>query len=105
MPACAGGRELAAERRGFGNRCLHLLLRREGVTVNWKKLYRLYKEERLTVRKRDGRKQALGHRTDSDPAGRQPALDLDCVSDALIGGRRFRILCVIDDFSVATGDL
>ena len=36
----------------------HLLLKREGVEVNWKKLYRLYKEERLTVRKRDDGKRA-----------------------------------------------
>jgi putative transposase len=49
-------RELAAERRRFGYRRLHLLLKREGVGVNWKKLYRLYKEEGLTVRKRGGRK-------------------------------------------------
>ncbi len=55
-------RELAAERRRFGYRRLHLLLKREGVEINWKKLYRLYKEERLTVRKRGGRKRALGTR-------------------------------------------
>ena len=53
-------RELAAERRRFGYRRLHLLLAREGVVVNRKKLYRLYKEEKLTVRKRGGRKRALG---------------------------------------------
>jgi hypothetical protein len=50
-------REPAAERRRFGYRRLHLLLKREGVAVNWKKLYRLYREERLTVRKRGGRGQ------------------------------------------------
>ena len=47
-------RELAAERRRFGCRRLHLLLLREGIAVNRKKLYRLYKEEKLTVRKRGG---------------------------------------------------
>jgi hypothetical protein len=46
---------LAAERRRFGYRGLHLLLKREGVAVNWKKLYRLYREEQLTVRRRGGR--------------------------------------------------
>lgn len=55
-------RELSSERRRFGYRRLHLLLKREGVEVNWKKLYRIYKEERLTVRKRGGRKRALGTR-------------------------------------------
>lgn len=43
-------RELAAERRRFGYRRLHLLLKREGVAVNWKKLYRPYREEWLTAR-------------------------------------------------------
>ena len=55
-------RELAGERRRFGYRRLHIMLAREGVVVNRKKLYRLYKEERLVVRKRGGRKRALGTR-------------------------------------------
>ena len=55
-------RELASQRRRFGYRRLHLLLEREGVSMNWKKLYRLYREEKLTVRKRGGRKRALGTR-------------------------------------------
>ncbi len=55
-------RELAAERRRFGYRRLHVLLRREGWELNWKKLYRVYREEGLTVRERGGRKRALGTR-------------------------------------------
>ena len=55
-------KELAAVRRRFGYRRLHLLLRREGFAVNHKKLYRIYREERLVVRKRGGRKRALGIR-------------------------------------------
>jgi putative transposase len=54
-------RELASERRRFGYRLLHILLRREGIEVNHKNLYRLYKEERLTVCKRGGRKRRWGH--------------------------------------------
>lgn len=53
-------RELAGERRRFGYRRLLILLRRKGVRVNHKKPYRLYREERLTVRRRGGRKRALG---------------------------------------------
>ena len=53
-------KELASERRRFGYRRLHILLKREGWEVNWKKLYRLYREEGLTVRKRGGRKRAVG---------------------------------------------
>ena len=55
-------RELASERRRFGYRRLHILLKREGWEVNWKKLYRLYREEGLTVRKRGGHKRAIGTR-------------------------------------------
>ena len=56
-------KELASERRRFGYRRLHILLKREGWEINWKKLYRLYREEGLTVRKRGGRKRAVGTRT------------------------------------------
>jgi len=55
-------RELAAERRRFGWRRLKLLLEREGTRMNHKKLRRLYAEERLQVRRRGGRKRALGTR-------------------------------------------
>lgn len=93
-------RELASERRRFGYRRLHILLRREGIELNHKKLYRLYKEERLTVRTRGGRKRALGTRAPmAIPQGSNQRWSLDFVSDSLVDGRRFRILCVIDDFS------
>ena len=93
-------RELSSERRRFGYRRLHLLLRREGFEVNWKRLYRIYSEEKLTVRKRGGRKRALGTRAPMTiPQGANQRWSLDFVSDTLSDGRRFRILCVIDDFS------
>ncbi len=93
-------RELAHERRRFGYRRLHLLLCREGLRLNRKKLYRLYKEERLRVRKRGGRKRALGARAPmAVPQEVNQRWSLDFVSDALVDSRRFRILAVIDDFS------
>ena len=93
-------KELASERRRFGYRRLHLLLRREGIVLNWKKLYRLYREERLTVRKRGGRKRALGTRAPMTiPQGRNQRWSLDFVSDTLASGRKFRMLTVVDDFS------
>ena len=93
-------RELSGERRRLGYRRLHLRLRREGWVVNWKKLYRIYREERLTVRKRGGRKRALGTRAPmAIPQGANQRWCLGFVSDALSDGRRFRVLCVIDDFS------
>ena len=68
-------KELASQRRRFGYRRLGLLLARQGVRINRKKLYRLYKEERLTVRKRGGRKRALGTRAPMTiPQDHEPAL-------------------------------
>ena len=49
-------RELAAERKRFGYRRLHVLLRREGYVVNHKKVYRLYREADLAVRRRKRRR-------------------------------------------------
>ncbi len=93
-------RELANERRRFGYRRLAILLRREGRAVNLKRVYRLYKEERLMVRKRGGRKRALGTRAPATiPQGPNQRWSLDFVSDALDDGRRFRVLNVVDDLS------
>jgi putative transposase len=92
--------ELANERRGFGYRRLAIMLRRDGLKMNLKKVYRLYREERLTVRKRGGRKRALGTRAPMTiPQGANQRWSLDFVSDALNDGRRFRILNVVDDFT------
>lgn len=91
---------LASERRRFGYRRLGLLLRREGVQLNHKKLRRLYAEEKLQVRRRGGRKRALGTRTPMAlPERANQRWSLDFVSDTLADGRRFRILCVVDDFT------
>lgn len=93
-------RELAAVRRRFGYRRLHILLRREGVHMNHKKLRRIYAEERLQVRRRGGRKRALGTRAPMTlPQGPNQRWSLDFVSDMLTDTRRFRILAVVDDFT------
>lgn len=93
-------RALAADRRRFGYRRLHWLLGREGVAINHKKFRRLYREERLQVRRRGGRKRALGTRSPmAVPQGRNQRWSLDFVSDAFACGRRFRIFAVVDDFT------
>ena len=77
-------RELAAARRRFGYRRLGYLLAREG----------------LKLRRRGGRKRALGTRARMVlPQGPNQRWSLDFVSDAFGCGRRFRILCVVDDFT------
>ncbi len=93
-------RELAGERRRFGYRRLGYLLSREGMRPNRKKLLRLYREEGLRVRRRGGRKRALGTRAPMAlPDGPNQRWSLDFVSDSVVCGRRFRILCVVDDFT------
>jgi putative transposase len=93
-------RELASIRRRFGYRRLHILLTREGIVMNHKKLRRLYREERLQVRRRGGRKRALGTRAPMAlPQGPNQRWSLDFLSDAMIDGRRFRILAIVDDFT------
>ena len=93
-------RELAGERRRFGYRRLGYLLAREGMRPNHKKLLRIYREEGLKVRRRGGRKRALGTRAPMTlPQGVNQRWSLDFVSDAFTCGRRFRILCVVDDFT------
>ena len=93
-------RRLAGERRRFGYRRLHILLRREGIKLNHKKLFRIYREERLTVRRRGGRKRALGTRAPMTlPQGANQRWSLDFVSDVLADGRRFRVLVIVDDFT------
>ena len=93
-------RELAAIRRRFGYRRLFVLMRREGLVMNHKKFRRLYREERLQVRRRGGRKRALGTRAPlAIPQGPNQRWSLDFLSDAFVEGRRFRILAVVDDFT------
>jgi transposase InsO family protein len=93
-------REVASERRRFGYRRIGLMLRREGITMNHKKLRRLYREEGLAVKRRRGRKRATGTREPMQlPTGPSKRWSLDFVADTFGVSRRFRILAVIDDFT------
>ena len=99
-PASSDGASATARTcRSRGAR-LHVLLRREGIIMNHKKLRRLYREERLQVRRRSGRKRALGTRAPMAlPQGPNQRWSLDFVSDAFADGRRFRILAIVNDFT------
>jgi putative transposase len=93
-------KHLANERRRFGYRRLHQMLRREGWDVGLKKVRRLYAEEKLQVRRRKGRKKAQGVRVPAPiPQGPNQRWSLDFVSDVFAHSRRFRVLGVIDDFT------
>lgn len=93
-------KQVATERRRFGYRRIHVMLQRQGIVMNQKKLRRLYREENLQVRKRGGRKRALGTRRPMVlPSCANERWSLDFVSDALTDGRKFRVLAVVDDYS------
>jgi putative transposase len=90
--------KLAEKRRRFGYRRIGILLKRKGMVMNHKKLYRLYREEGLSVRRHRGRKRARGSRTPMPEALRpNQRWSMDFVSDTFGTSRRFRILVVNDD--------
>jgi putative transposase len=91
-------RDLANQRRRFGYRRLFIMLRDEGEPSGINRIYRLYREEGLAVRKRRSRRKAVGTRApilvEAKPNARW---SLDFVHDQLACGRRFRILNIVDD--------
>jgi putative transposase len=93
-------REVAAQRPRFGYRRLHVMLRREGIIVNHKRIERLYREEGLAVRRRT--RKSLTPVRRGRPAPPQRANEqwaLDFLQDALASGRKLRVLSVIDVFT------
>ena len=91
-------RDLANERRRFGYRRLFILLRRDGEPSGVNRIYRLYREEGLSVRKRKARRRAVGTRAPILVEAKANARwSLDFVHDQFACGRRFRVLNVVDD--------
>ncbi len=91
-------RDLANQRRRFGYRRLFILLREQGEPSGVNRIYRLYREEGLTVRKRKARRRAIGTRTPILVEAKVNARwSLDFIHDQLAQGRRFRILNIVDD--------
>ncbi|MGM5010254.1 IS3 family transposase [Rhizobium sp. 969_B3_N1_2] len=91
-------RDLANERRRFGYRRLFILLRRDGEASGVNRIYRLYREEGLSVRKRKARRRAVGTRAPILVEAKANARwSLDFVHDQFACGRRFRVLNVVDD--------
>jgi len=93
-------RALAEERRRFGYRRLTVLLRREGWTVNHKRVYRLYRAEGLGVRQRKRKRLgAVARKALAMPTRPNQRWSMDFIADALSAGRRFRSLNIVDDFN------
>ncbi|HFD6782169.1 TPA: IS3 family transposase, partial [Pseudomonas aeruginosa] len=92
--------ELAQERRRFGYRRLHILLRRAGVQVNHKRIYRLYRAAGLMVKRRRRRHGVAVERERlSLPSAPNQVWSMDFVFDALSTGRQIKCLTVVDDFT------
>jgi len=93
-------KELAEQRRRFGCRRLHILLKREGLVENHKRTERLYREERLTLRIRRRKKLASRARV-TLPAAVKPneRWAMDFMHDALCNGRKIRLLTIIDTYT------
>ena len=90
-------RELAATRVRWGYRRLTVMLRREGWPVNAKRIYRLYREEELTVRTAKRKKLVQRARVPSPPATKpNERWAMDFVSDRFANGHRFRVLTIVD---------
>lgn len=98
--------DLAQERRRFGYRRIHALLRREGVEANHKRVYRLYREADLAVRRRKRRKGvAVPREPLSLPTRCNEVWSMDFVMDSLSYGRRIKILTIVDDCTKEAIDL
>lgn len=94
-------RELAEDRRRWGYRRLHVLLRREGWAVNSKRVYRIYVEEKLMVRRRKRRRRicAQARVLLAAPARKNETWTMDFLQDALATGRKVRTLSIEDAYT------
>ena len=93
-------RALAAAFPRYGYKLLHELLKREGLVVNAKQTYRLYREEHLQVRRKRRKRLPTRDRVPlSQLDGLNQRWSMDFMSDQLATGRRLRILNVVEDYS------
>jgi putative transposase len=94
-------RDLAYSRISYGYRRLHILLQREGWKINAKRVYRLYTEEGLTMRRRVPRRRVSAARRvcRPNPRSTNESWSMDFVSDQLYSGHRIRVLAIVDNFS------
>jgi putative transposase len=91
-------RALAGERRRFGYRRLHELLRRESFMVNHELVERLYREEKLAIRRRGRQKRGAGTMAGHwCPIAANQRWSLDFTEDCLANGRKFRTANLKDD--------
>ncbi len=93
-------RDLAATRTRYGYFRIYILLRREGWIVNHKRVYRLYRDDGLSLRLKKPRRNVSAANRDRQPAAlaANEMWSMDFISDALFDGWRLRALTVVDAF-------
>ena len=95
-------RDLASARVNYGYRRLHILLRREGWQINPKRVYRLYTEEGLTMRRKRPKRRFVSSTVHLERVQAQlqnECWSMDFVADQLFNGQRIRALTVVDNYS------
>lgn len=91
---------LAGQKRRYGYRRLHVLLKREGWKINWKRTYRVYQAAGLMVRRRKRKRIAgIERKVKVSATGPNQSWSMDFVSDGFVDGRRLRCLNIVDDFT------
>jgi putative transposase len=90
----------AAVRARFGYRRLHILLEREGLAVNHKRVHRIYRTAGLQVRRRRRKRLTRAERAPlPTPSQARERWSMDFTTDTLADGRNFRTLNIVDDFT------
>jgi putative transposase len=94
-------KEIASVRVRYGYRRIHVLLKREGWNINHKRVYRIYRQEGLNLRKKAPQKRISASRTPEKGTAKEinECWSMDFVSDQLYNGKRFRALTVLDTYS------
>jgi len=90
---------LARQKPRYGYRRLHALLSRRGYEVNVKRVYRLYVEERLMVRRKRRKRLVRDRMAEPRLTGSNQEWAMDFIVDGLATGRMVRILSVVDAYT------
>jgi putative transposase len=93
-------KEIAETRVRYGYRRIHVLLRREGRSINAKRVYRLYHEMGLQLRNKTPKRRVKAKLRDDrkEAIAVNETWAMDFVHDQLVTGRKLRVLTVVDTF-------
>jgi putative transposase len=94
-------KEIAAVRVSYGYLRIHTLLLREGHKINRKRVYRIYRQEGLMLRRSNPKRRVATKRREEQAQAQaaNESWSMDFMSDQLFDGRKFRVLTLVDNFS------